>query len=252
MKGFSVIAIALVATQSFAIKMFDASTGVLPTDPSYGWTYSSKTNGSGDGMVASPNASSHKLTFTSDNLFEQGYTKLSPVVLDNAKGYSLTFDLQVTLENHMGADRNNDGFGDEAGFAVTVIGADKKGIQLNFWEDRIWAQQTDCLHHLNESAYGSTMGRGTGVDSLPHYKLDVKGSTYTLYREGSQILSGALKSYGTCSNAGTANSFFIGDNSKSAGSTVRWSSMSVQTVPEPASVFALGLGALGTLIAKRK
>lgn len=254
MRGITVLAISLIATQSFAIALFDGNVGVMPDHATFGWTYSSAANGTGQGMVTGPNSFGPKVTMVSDDLFQQGYGKISPMALNRTTGYSVSFDVQMAYEYHTGSDKNNDLIDDRAGFSVTVIGNDKKGVELGFWEDQIFAQQTDFTHNLVETAYGSTKEVGTGVANLPHYRLDVKGNNYTLFREGSQILAGALKDY---SGSGlpaynTGNSIFVGDNTTSAGAQARWSSMSVEAVPEPATLFAIGVGAVGTLARKRK
>jgi hypothetical protein len=52
--------------------------------------------------------------------------------LDRMHGYQVRFTAQVVAESHVSNDR--------AGFSLLVTGSDKRGIELGFWENEVWAQ----------------------------------------------------------------------------------------------------------------
>ncbi|MBW4514275.1 MAG: hypothetical protein KME11_03520 [Timaviella obliquedivisa GSE-PSE-MK23-08B] len=140
--------------------------------------------------------------------------KVNPAfpTLDRTAGYSLSFRLAVTSEV------SNP---DRAGFSITLISEDAKGIELGFKSDRIFAQSSTFTE--SETAIFST-------NIFTNYKLAVKGDGYELFANNASILKGALRTYEF--NPATSNpplpaspyvlpSFlFLGDNTDQGRATV--------------------------------
>ncbi|MEA5467090.1 calcium-binding protein [Leptothoe sp. PORK10 BA2] len=145
--------------------------------------------------------------------------------LNRSTGYQLSLRLRLNSENHNGSDRNGDGIADRAGLSLTAISSDRKGIELGFWTNEIWAQQggsgsTLLTHSPTERAFLSTQ---TWTD----YTVFVLGDRYYLSANGAVVLQGALKDYSAFNSAAsglpynpytTANLFTLTDNSNSASS----------------------------------
>jgi hypothetical protein len=145
-----------------------------------------------------------------------GYTASPSAVpeLDRTLGFTLTFGVQIVEEQH-----NSD---NRAGFSVTILDKDRKGIEIGFWEDRVWAQDDDPLF---------TRAEETLLDTTPliTYTLEVIGETYTL-KGGGATLTGAVRDYSASVVPvySVPNLIFLGDNSSSAGAIVRIASVAVE------------------------
>ncbi|MBW4648780.1 MAG: DUF4347 domain-containing protein [Kastovskya adunca ATA6-11-RM4] len=175
-----------------------------------------------------------------------GYFANSVPNLDRAAGYTVSFTAQVLSEDHKTsgtADKNGDGIADRAGFSIIVLSSDKKGIELGFWDNEIWAQEdgtTQANPSTNPSANnnqllfthaeGATFNTTTGL--IP-YQLTVLGDIYTLSTGGTTILSGKLRDYTTATGFldpyETPNLIFLGDDTTSASAKVNLSAVSVTT-----------------------
>lgn len=181
-------------------------------------------------------------------------------LLNRNTGYRFTFGLELSSEAHSGNPNR-------AGFSVTLISADplhtgeRKGIEIGFQSDRIFAQ--------NDGSNGTgifTAGefnndaQAVGAAISPNrWNLDVQGDSYSLIlaTNGATILSGALRDYrGSGKNAYlTENFLFVGDNTSSASANFRFSYAAVTTpVPEP-HVYAMliaGLALQGAVAQRRR
>jgi hypothetical protein len=127
--------------------------------------------------------------------------------LDRTAGFTLTLRIQLVAEQHTSQDR--------AGFSVLILGADKRGIELGFWPDRVWAQNDSPLFtHAEETLVNTT--------AMTTYELVILGDTYTL-RGGGATLSGPVRSYqaSVFTVYRTSNFIFLGDNTTSGGSLTR-------------------------------
>jgi hypothetical protein len=117
-------------------------------------------------------------------------------VLNRGVGYSVSFTVQIQQENHAGSDKNGDGLDDRAGFSITVISSDKKGIELGFWPDKIWAQQDGAaappsgtlFTHAEEAVFNTTA-------DLISYTLTIAGDSYRLVGAAGTLLSGRVRDY---------------------------------------------------------
>ncbi|KAF3888579.1 MULTISPECIES: PPC domain-containing protein [Nostocales] len=164
-----------------------------------------------------------------------GYSKYDggAVKLDRNKGYKLKFQVKLNTESHFG-DNNGDKLDDNAGFNVTVISSDgKKGIELGFWSNEIWAKNYDSTsgsltHDNSERATKNTT-------ALTNYELSVLGDYYQLFSgEGSYVLSGQLRDYsGIGEKYALPSYFFLGDNNSSAKADVNLGSISLITLDTP-------------------
>lgn len=163
------------------------------------------------------------LTTTSD-LAELAGWSIDPAqapVLDRQAGFTLWFTLEVIEESHLPSDDNGDGLDDRAGWSVTLLASDRRGIELGFWEDRVWSQEGGTAPNL------FTQAEGAAIDAtrLSVYALTIRNDHYTLSRDGAVVLSGPLRDYtafsGPIDPYETPNFVFLGDNSSRAGVQAR-------------------------------
>jgi hypothetical protein len=160
-------------------------------------------------------------------------------MLDRARGYALEFVVHILAETHGDSDKNGDGIGDRAGFSVIVLSADRKGIELGFWQDQIWAQEDGraeppdgtLFTHAEGAAFDTTRG-------LTRYTLTVQDDLYHLSSDGATILSGRLRDYttfeGPVNPYRTPNFIFLGDDTGTAQAVVRLGSVGLMPSPAPA------------------
>ncbi|MCW5935751.1 MAG: hypothetical protein KIT11_00395 [Fimbriimonadaceae bacterium] len=210
---------------SFATVLYDGASNVLPSQSPWVWGYA----GTG-GVVTPPNGSQKTTLDTTAALVGQaGWINVSLAPLDAAKGYSVTFDVRLVSETHVSYDR--------AGLAVIVIGQDKKGLELSFWPDRVWAQDDSPLFVHAEEALLNTTAFGLGRANLRRCTLHFFGGSYTLFVDGAYVLGGPRRDY--TAFAGFPNPYiipnvlFVGDNTTSAQARLEWSHWSVRTGAGP-------------------
>ena len=151
--------------------------------------------------------------------------------LDRVRGYQVLFIVQVMTETHISRDR--------AGFSLLVTSSDKRGIELGFWSDEIWAQEggaSQPFTHAEEATFTTTA-------DLTSYRLSVLGNNYTLAADGSTVLSGSLRDYTLApppplplNPYNTPNLIFLGDDTSSAQARIEFRYAAVINAP-PFSVF---------------
>lgn len=152
-------------------------------------------------------------------------------VLNRSNGFELAFRLSVAAETHTSSDR--------AGFSVTFLGSDKQGVELGFWGNEIWAQQSNPLFTHGE---GVTLSTGSPRD----YRLQIINDTYTLLDGTAQLLSGAVRDYTEFGGIPytLSNYVFLGDNTSRGGADILLGTVTLQSnlsaVPEPTSVLLVG------------
>ncbi len=177
-------------------------------------------------------------TTSGGNSTKAGYWGISPLVpiLNRANGFTLRFIAQVINETHTGSDRNGDGLDDRAGFSVIALSSDKRGIELGFWTNRIWAQNGGASIPMTGTLF--TQGEGTAFNTttgLIPYELRVLGGAYSLVVSSTEILSGSLRDYTAFNEPPfdfvykTPNSIFLGDDTGSARAQIKLSHISVIT-----------------------
>lgn len=163
------------------------------------------------------------LTTTTD-LAELAGWSIDPAqapVLDRRVGFTLRFTLRVIEERRLPSDDNGDGLDDRAGWSVTLLASDRRGIELGFWEDRVWAQEGGVGPNLFTQAEGAAIN----ATHLAAYALTIRGDRYTLDRDGVTVLSGPLRDYtafsGPIDPYETPNFIFLEDNASRAGVRAR-------------------------------
>lgn len=127
--------------------------------------------------------------------------------LDRDLGYRVGFTARLTAELHVVDDR--------AGFSVIVLGDDRRGVEIGFWTDEIWAQNdTPLFTHGESTAFDTTA-------NLVAYELCVNATSYLLAADGVGILSGPLRDYSSFGPPyDTPDFIFLGDDTSSASATV--------------------------------
>lgn len=204
--------------------LYDASLGTLPG--SQPWLFY---GAAGTATQSSLGTSGTRLT--TDLAAQAGWSNTIPVLntfknpafptLSNVDGFAIDWSMQMIAESHSSVDR--------AGTSMILLGSDNKGIEIGFWTDQIWAQTSDPLFTKGESTNFVTTA------SSVNYRLLIKDSSYYLFANDAQILSGQTRSYAAFGSAPytLSNYFFIGDNTTSASATVDIGSIRLVTsVPE--------------------
>lgn len=224
------------------ITLFDASQGNLPSDQI--WLQYSSFKGEGSqtsvstgvrlksDLDAGTGYSNHELSSTPQNpkLVNPNFPDL-----DRVRGFSLSFSLQITSETHTRDDR--------AGFSVTLLGNDGRGIELGFWKDQIFAQSDLPLFQAAES---------TSIDTTVaarNYVISIFDDGYSLQVDGNDLLGGRLRDYSTFDGVPYTlrNYLFLGDNTTSGGIDATLGDVvlnsNLTAIPEP-SFLPLLLGAV--------
>lgn len=165
-----------------------------------------------------------------------GYTNLlaadfPPLV--RSQGIRLTFEVKVASETHSSDDR--------AGFSVIALAEDARGIELGFWEDRVWAQ-SDADFRRAETALIDTQA------TERRYVLELLGDRYRLSVDDALVLDGPVRDYSAAGLPYVIGSFvFFGDNTTRAAAEIEIGRLGLATgiaadtwtVPLPAPALPL-------------
>jgi len=146
--------------------------------------------------------------------------------LDRLGGYQVLFTVQIMTETHVSPDR--------AGFSLLVESSDKRGIELGFWANEIWAQEGGSSQPFTR-AEGASF---TTTTELIAYRLSVLGDSYTLAANGSTVLAGSLRDYTVAPPPSlplnpytTPNLIFLGDDTSAAQARIKLRSVAVINAP---------------------
>ena len=250
--------------------LYDSSTNLDPTEPdsssnnrpwfyygSIGYSQGSKTLVDGGIKLNSGNEAYAGLSnygFDNRSFYSSAINSDFPI-LDRDNGFTLSFNAQVLSEDHTSYgnnDTNGDGKADRAGFSVTLLGSDRQGIELGFWDNRIWVQQDGVFNTRASQAadetnpYSTLFTQVEGVDfdttKSVDYDLAVFGEFYTLYADDESILSGRVRNYSSYQPStdvdrrfpnpyNRSNLIFLGDNSPYAQADVKLGDISITTHP---------------------
>ena len=191
--------------------LYDGSLG-LPAGQ--GWTYFAT------GGTQTSTGSGVQLDTAAANGFQAGYSFSAPR-LNRTNGFAVRFTSRMIAETHASANR--------AGFSVIVLADDKRGLELAFWTNTIFAQADSPLFtHAEETNFPAT----NSVD----YKLTFHPTNYVLTANGTPILSGPVRDYtafsGPLNPYSTPNFLFLGDDTTSAGGTIIWNQAVLITAPQ--------------------
>lgn len=224
----AVALLSLTALPVFAGLLYDPASGQLPNaytpNP---WSYGQLTSGfvaaTAPTSPISATFAGGKLAFDTTGGTVRGGWSTTGGTMDRNTGYTLSFDLQIGAESHVSNDR--------AGFSVIALSSDLQGIELGFWGNEVWAQNSSFTHGEGTTGFNPSA-------SFVSYDLTIQGSSYALKANDSTILTGALRTY-SGSPYDTANFIFFGDNTFSAQADVDLGAVNYAPVPEPAdwSVF---------------
>ena len=158
--------------------------------------------------------------------------------LNPADGFKLGFELQIHDEDHLTSNR--------AGFSDILLGMDLFGIELGFWENRVWAQSGPSFTQAEgTTGFDTTLG-------LISYELLILNTEYFLLADGFEILTGPTRNYSPASPFpdpyDEPNMLFFGDNTTSASADFTLGSIRLTTgpftdAPTPAPLLLLLTGA---------
>lgn len=151
-------------------------------------------------------------------------TSLGFPILDHTDGIQVVLTVQVESESHTRDTRS--------GLSLIVLDKEKRGIELSFGENEIWAKSDDNT--------GGLFARGEDVafatTNMTVYQLIIAGDTYTLIADGQPLLTGPIRDYsafdGFPDPYETPNFLFLGDNTTSAQARIRLQFVSI-TGSEP-------------------
>lgn len=200
--------------------------GYLAIDPDFPFVNDSTVQNFGTGF--------QRLDTSPDSSDYTGFIgSLHPLLpaLDRNTGFTLNFDLRINAETHSDANR--------AGFSVTILDQDAVGIELGFWQDRVWAQSDSPYFTHAEDALFDTM-------SMTRYALSLDATGYSLSANGIPLLSGGLRDYSGYALISPLaavytqpNFLFLGDNTSRAAVNADIAYAAIETHAVPAAGAAL-------------
>ena len=255
------VCLALIPTSRLTadlVELYDVTAGTLPGNQ--GWL----------AVVPAPATEQHNgswlnLDTTAERSSQAGYFSESPFngasqhpdmpVLDRLTGFHIDFQLQVLSEGHNQRDDNGDGLDDRAGFSLIAISEDLLGLEVGFFEDRVWVYA--AAGEGTNSLFTQAEGVAWDTTQMHDYRLTLLGGNYLLSANGSSLLTGSLRNYNPSGVNPLFNPYdnpsflFLGDDTTSADSNVLLGSISVSAIPEPSGVLILTL-ILGRVAVRRK
>jgi hypothetical protein len=183
--------------------LYDAQLASLPEVQ--GWSYFTLPT-----VADAVESAAAKLDTTSSDLVRGGWTRVGNPAMTLAEGIQLDFRLRIAAESHNTTNR--------AGFSVIVLDHSKRGIELGFWKDHVWAQSDVPLFtHAEDAALDTSTAP---VD----YTLVLSGDAYTLAGGGKPLLSGKVRDYtafvGSFDVYETPDFLFFGDDTTSGSARV--------------------------------
>ena len=201
-RGLALAALLAGALAARGQLLYDAAQGTLPSSQGWGYSYNplapQPTQGVTNGVLF--------LDSTASGSTQAGYGRAAPVDLNRTNGFAVAFTVRLNAESHASTNR--------AGFAIVALGSDKKGIELGFWTNAIWAQSDAPLFtHAETASFDAST-------NFVDYVLSVGRTNYTLFAGGTAILTGAVRDYtaftGLIDPYETPNFLFFGDDTGSA------------------------------------
>jgi hypothetical protein len=191
--------------------LFDGTNGLPPVQ---GWAYFAT-----GGMQTLTNGAV-LLDTSTNNIYQAGYS-LTTARLNRTNGFTLLFTSQLVAEGHANTNR--------AGFSVIVLADDKRGIELAFWTNNIFAQSDSPLFTHAEDTNVLT-------SAFVDYALTFHATNYVLAANGTDILSGPVRDYSAFNGFpdpySSTNFLFFGDDTTSAGGILLLSKVVLITAPQ--------------------
>jgi hypothetical protein len=145
--------------------------------------------------------------------------------LSNTQGYSISFDLQVLADSNTNTSR--------AGFSVLLVSQDTtQAIEIGF--QRLSATTGNIFAQNASFVAAESIAYDTNIKT--DYRVEVLGTTYKLFANNSQILTGNLRNYNFTPPANfpfnpytKSNLVFLGDDTTSAQGSFNLNQVVVQT-----------------------
>ena len=157
-------------------------------------------------------------------------TTFNSSTLDQTTGYTINFTVNLDTVTDNTTTSNP-----RAAFSIIAISGDKKGIEIGFRTDEIFAQSNNFTSQAQTALFTTT--------SPTTYKLTVFADNYSLSSNGTPIINGALQNYvfNPASsdpplpfNPYTTSSFlFFGDDTGQESGTFTLGSVNLDTTPVP-------------------
>jgi hypothetical protein len=203
-RGLALAALLAGAPAARGQVLYDAAQNTLPSSQGWGYSYNplapQPTLGVTNGVLF--------LDTTASGSTQAGYGRAAPADLNRTNGFAVAFTARVNSESHASTNR--------AGFAVIALGSDKRGIELGFWTNSVWAQadtNTTLFTHAETAACNT-------ATNFLDYVLSVGPTNYTLFVGGAVLLTGPIRDYtaftGLVDPYETPNFLFFGDDTGSA------------------------------------
>ena len=160
------------------------------------------------------------LDTSTNNIYQAGYS-LNTTRLNRTNGFTLLFTSQLVAEGHANTNR--------AGFSVIVLADDKRGIELAFWTNNIFAQSDSPLFtHAEDTNVLTT--------AFADYALTFHATNYVLAANGTNILSGPVRDYSAFNGFpdpySSPDFLFFGDDTTSAGGVLILKKVVLITAPQ--------------------
>jgi hypothetical protein len=227
-----------------ATVLYNGAAGTAPE--SQGWlTYDSLPAGATHGTSGSITT----VDTTASPLIGAGYSNYLPTststaalvnplfpTLDSTKGFDLDFTAELTSESHSSNDR--------AGLDVILLDQNHVGVELGFWTTQVWTQNAGFTHGEGTTNFNAAAG-------FYNYDLHIANGDYTLYANGSAILTGATRDYSgsVAFPYDLPDYVFLGDDTTAAEGAFEFSGISV--VPEPAGITLVAAGLMAGIRRRR-
>ncbi|WP_432799789.1 choice-of-anchor Y domain-containing protein [Poriferisphaera sp. WC338] len=261
----------LITTPTQAVVLYDASLGtdmgsVFPA-ANQGWrlglspflgTSSSVTTNTTHTLIDTSTVRSDKLGYFSEDPTGTIATPSIAPTLDASTGYTLRFKLRIVSESHTAANTR-------AGFSVIAVSSDtSKALELGFWTDTIFAYSDDgpdadnAPDFLPEESVNFDTTALNLTNNYITYDLAVLGSSYNLFADNTNILSGSLRDYSTFAGSPNPYAFdsflFFGDDTSSADAITELAYVEVLPVaiPEPGTALLMLIATIPLYLYRRQ
>jgi hypothetical protein len=202
------------AVGASATVLYEASASkALPNSSKWAWFYLSWPP---KAKVTGPGSAGYiTLDTTASRAIQAGFGKQLTTKLSRTAGYTATWRLRLVNESHTGDKQR-------AGLSVFVLGDDHHGVEIAYWNDRVFAYNDDKGFTPAESAQFDTRAK------MRTYRLAVHGDRYILSVDGATRLSGQLRNYSWFGFPyNRPNSIWYGDDSKRGQSVSEWASFEI-------------------------
>ncbi len=204
---------------------YDVNLGSLPE--AQGWLYFTLPT-----VTATLSDGAAVFDTTSASGIRGGWTRIADPALVRSNGVELRFTVEVVAETHTSTNR--------AGFSVILLDEDRRGIELGFWTDRVWAQSDVPLFIHSEEVLFPTTGQAVSyllTLSADSYELSVDRAT----PDNQHLLGGPVRDYTAFSGFpnvyATPNFVFLGDDTTSGAARIRLQRVELtRLLPAPPSL----------------